>query len=125
MGDIYNDGGLPHGSFAIACSDGVTRDFESFKPNRNTRTVNQYNPDGSPKKSVDIRDFDTATGRIQVETQVAGVPQNMPALGITITFNDGTGNNPTQTWRLQKVDGPAYDIGTAWVYDTTWQRNVN
>ncbi len=120
--DVYNDGGLPHGSFAATLSDAVTRDFESFRPSRRSRVVNQYNPDGSPKKSVDLRDFDTATGRIQVETSTAGVPDNMPALGVTLTFNDGTGNS---VWRLQSVDGPAYDIGTAWVYDTTWQRNVN
>lgn len=120
--DIYNDGALPHGSFAATTSDAILRNFESFKPSNRVKTLNQFNPDNSPKKSVDTKDFDTASARIQVETQTLGVPDNAPASGITLSFNSGHG---IETWRLQTVDGPAYDIGVAWVWDTTWQKNVN
>jgi hypothetical protein len=120
--DIYNDGALPHGSFAATLSNGITYDFERFVPDHPTKTINQYNPAGAPQRSVDVRDFNTAQATIQVPTEANGVPQNMPPLGTTLTFNDGMFN---ATWRLKSVNGPGFNTGEYWKFETTWQMNEN
>lgn len=122
MSDIYNDGGLPHGAFTATTSDGVTRDFERFVPDKPAKTINQYDPSGAPKKSVDVREFETASATVQVDTAVNGVPQDMPAQGITLVLNHGYGN---YTWRLKSINGPGMNMGEYWKFETTWQKNEN
>jgi hypothetical protein len=122
MSDVSNDGALAHSSFAAQLSNGITYDFERFVPDRPTKTINQYDPKNAPKKSADTRDFCTAQATIQVETATNGVPDNMPALGVTLSINTGYGS---ETWRLKSVNGPGMNMGEYWKFETTWQKNEN
>jgi hypothetical protein len=122
MSDVSNDGGLAHGCFAATLSNGKTYDFERFVPDRPTKTINQYDPQNAPKKSVDTREFRTAQATIQVETATTGIPDNMPNLGVTLSIDTGYG---IETWRLKSVNGPGMNQGEYWKFETTWQANEN
>ena len=127
MSDVFNDGGLPHGAFTATLSNGFAYDFERFVPDHPTKTINQYAPDGTPKKSVDVLDFSTASATIQVDSSnVNGKPLNMPPLGVTMVVDTGYGEGAgLSTWRLKSINGPGFNMGEYWKFETTWQLNVN
>jgi hypothetical protein len=116
--EFFNESSMPHGAFAAALSDGITRDFESWRPRYNSRKINQYKGTGAPKRAVGVEDFDTADARVQVETSTGGAPDNPLARGLTLTWADGS------IWWLESFT-LSVETASAWTYDTVWQKKVS